>query len=161
MTRSTFTSELMSAISSTDHALALAITLHEVIKGPRGAQAARELREGTTALAVEIELSLDSMGVVTAVTAPRPKPPAEHSLLPHVLWLRDLLCSGQLKALSWEDTRDMVADGLTKGSIDRAALQAAAAGERVRNHTPYVVSMTAAGSVTVLQGRAPSGGSEE
>jgi hypothetical protein len=77
VTRSTFTSELMSAISSTDHALALAMTLHEVLKGPRGAKAARDLRDGTAPLAVDIELSLDSMGVVTAVTAPRPKPLAE------------------------------------------------------------------------------------
>ena len=109
-------------------------------------------------MAVDIELALDSMGVVTAVTAPRPKPPAEHSLLPHVLWLRDLLCSGQLKALSWEDTRDMVADGLTKGSVDRGSLQAAAGGERTREHTPYVVSLTPSGSLVTLQGRAPSGG---
>ena len=152
VTRSTFTSELMAAISSTDHGLAVAITLGEVWNGPQGAGTARRRRDGELPLGVDVELFLDSMGVVTAVTAPRPKPPAEHSLLPHVLWLRDLLQSGQLKALGWEDTRDMVADGLTKGCIDRSQLQEAASGSRTRHHTPYVVSLSQAGKVTVHSG---------
>ena len=103
-------------------------------------------------MGVDIELYLDSMGVVTAVTAPRPKPPAEHSLLPHVLWIRDLLQSGQIKKLGWEDTRDMVADGLTKGCIDRTQLHEAASGSRTRNHTPYTVSLSRAGQLTVHSG---------
>ena len=32
------------------------------------------------------------------------------------------MASGFLKSYSWLDTRDMVADGLTKGSVDRTAL---------------------------------------
>ena len=163
VTRSTFTSELMSAISSTDHALALGLTLHEVTCGPKGPREARALRDGTQQLVFAVDLCLDSMGVVTAVTAPRPKPPAEHSLLPHVLWLRDLLCLGQLRSLAWEDTRDMSADGLTKGSIKRSALHAVASGSRQRVHEPYVVSMTQAGATTILCGkdRQPKGKDEE
>ena len=135
VTRSTFTSELMSAMSSTGHGLALATTLTEMVSGPEEAETARRQRDGEQLMDFHVELCLDSMGVVTAVAAPRPKPPAEHPLLPHVLLLRDLLCSGHLSGLTWEDARDMIADGLTKGSIIREALQAVSSGSRTRTHT--------------------------
>ena len=41
----------------------------------------------------------------------------------HALALRDHLESKQVTKLSWIDTRDMVADALNKGSIDRTALR--------------------------------------
>ena len=88
VTRSTFTSELMSAIAAADHCLALALTLHEVAKGPVSSSDARRMRDGEKPYAFKHHLAVDSMGLLTAVTAPRPKPPAEHSLYPHILWLR-------------------------------------------------------------------------
>ena len=55
--------------------------------------------------------------------APPAQPvPSEKGLLSHVQFIRELLDCGVLKALLWIDTRDMFADGLTKGSIDREAL---------------------------------------
>ncbi len=39
-----------------------------------------------------------------------------------MLYLRELLDAGVLKALTWQDTRDMISDGLTKGAVDRKAL---------------------------------------
>ena len=47
------------------------------------------------------------------------KPPTEKSMLTHVQYLRELLDTKVLASLSWCDTRDMLADGLTKGKVDR------------------------------------------
>ena len=51
------------------------------------------------------------------------KTPAEKGLLSHVQFVRELLDTKVLTALMWIDTRDMLSDGLTKGSVDRQALQ--------------------------------------
>ena len=40
----------------------------------------------------------------------------------HVLALRERLLAGTLSALWWTDTRDMLADGFTKGSVPRDQL---------------------------------------
>ena len=88
-------------------------------------------------------MGIDSMGMLTAVAAPRPKAPAEKSLLPHMLWLRDLRNS-VMKTLSWYDTRDMSPDGLTKGCIDRAAILELAGGTVTRRHHPQTMAVNSA-----------------
>ena len=62
------------------------------------------------------------MSVFAAVTATFVKIPAEKSLLSHVQYLRELLDTKVLEALIWIDTRDMIADGMTKGAVDREAI---------------------------------------
>ena len=47
---------------------------------------------------------------------------AESSLKLHLISIRDRLAQGIVRALFWLDTRTMVADGLTKGGIDRKLL---------------------------------------
>ena len=61
------------------------------------------------------------MSVYAAVTATLIKIPTEKPLLSHIQYTRGLLDTKILEALVWLDTRDMVADGLTKGSVDRDA----------------------------------------
>ena len=70
-------------------------------------------------------LYLDAKSVYAAVTATFIKTPAEKSLLTHVQFLREILDRGTLSAILWIDTRDMIADGLTKGAVGRELLQAA------------------------------------
>ena len=142
VTRSTFTSELMSSIAATDHGLSLKLTLHEIASGPLGPDAAMKLRDGAMECIFQMHLGIDSMGLLTAVTAPRPKAPAEKSLLPHLLWMRDLLKVSVMKTLSWYDTRDMSSDGLTKGCIDRAALLELAGGTVTRKHHPQTMAVS-------------------
>ena len=67
-------------------------------------------------------LSIDAMSVYQAVTASHLKPPSEKSLAGHIFWLRELLDLGIISWLQWLDTRDMSADGHTKGSVDRKVL---------------------------------------
>ena len=69
-----------------------------------------------------MELGIDAASVFAAVAAQDVKDPAECSLKVHVLSIREALNHRKLKALWWLDTRDMLADALTKGGIDRAAL---------------------------------------
>ena len=57
------------------------------------------------------------------------------SLLSHIQYIRDLLDTKVLEALVWIDTRDMVADGLTKGSVDRDALHKCMAGIWLLQHS--------------------------
>ncbi len=58
----------------------------------------------------------------SAVEAKETKTPAEASLLTSVQSVRELLDLKRLRALHWIDTRDMLADGLTKGAVPRDAI---------------------------------------
>ena len=63
---------------------------------------------------------LEGVGTEAAVTG-RP----EACTLHHVQWLQELTRSRALDAAFWVDTRDMIADGMTKGSVPRAIIRAA------------------------------------
>ena len=83
-------------------------------------------------------LYLDAMSVFAAVTAVFIKTPAEKSLLCHIQFLRELLDHGVLAAIVWLDTRDMWADGLTKGAVQREALLRLLDGMCVMMHEPKI-----------------------
>ena len=121
VTRSTFSSELLSACDTADHGMLLALTLHEFSKGVQSSASCRSLRE-IGGWDVKLGLYVDAMSVYAAVTATFLKIPAEKSLLSHVQYLRELLDTKVIEALIWIDTRDMCADGLTKGAVDRSAV---------------------------------------
>ena len=95
---------------------------HEFERGPLDAESARTLREGKLASNVCIQIALDAMSVFAAVTATHIKIPAEKSLLSHVQYVRELLDRSIIDCLLWFDTRDMGADGMTKGSVDRQVI---------------------------------------
>ena len=95
--------------------------LHELACGPVAATEARELRLNG-GYKIPQALYVDAMPVSAAVTAAFIKTPAEKSLRCHVQLLRELLDHGMLAAIVWLDTRDMLADGLTKGAVQRDAL---------------------------------------
>ena len=123
VTRSTFGAELFAACDAVDHCMLLATLLHQLRTGACDVAAARRLRE-EGGWAVQIILAIDAYIVFAAVTAQMVKTPAEESLISHVQYLRELLDKGVIEYISWLDTRDMVADGLTKGAIDRKDIRA-------------------------------------
>ena len=135
VTRSTFAAELFSACDGVDHALMLAITLHEIERGCSGAGEARRLRE-EGGLAFSIWLCIDAMSVLAATSAEAVRAPTEKSLMGHVLWLRELADRGLLTGIAWVDTRDMLSDGLTKGSVARDLIDAALSGKWAQQHAP-------------------------
>ena len=63
------------------------------------------------------------MSVFAAVATTFVKITAEKLLLSHDHYLRELLDTNVLEALIWIDTRDMIADGMTKGAVDREAIR--------------------------------------
>ena len=55
-------------------------------------------------------------------------------VLCHLQYVRELLEHDVLRALVWTDTRDMLADGLTKGSVDRTELHSVMEGTVTMTH---------------------------
>ena len=115
------TSELHAGCDSADLGILVLLILHEIHNGPVTKAQARALRDNG-GYCVPMVLYVDAMSVFAAITATYIKHPAEKGLLSHVQFVRELLDSGVLQALMWIDTRDMLADGMTKGSIDRDML---------------------------------------
>ena len=128
VTRSTFSSELFAATDAIDMGLLTRLALHELQYGLMNDNLAKRILEGFTKSEIQLHAVLDAKSVTAAVTAPILKTPAEPALLVHVRWVRHLLQSKVLQGLHWTDTRSMIADGLTKGSIDRSALEAVMSG---------------------------------
>ena len=56
------------------------------------------------------------------ITAVQPRTPADKPLFLHALAMREYLEAGWVDRLYWFDTLAMLADGLTKGAVDREAL---------------------------------------
>jgi hypothetical protein len=137
VTRSTFAAELFAACDAMDHGLLLATMLHQVQVGAVDCASARQLRE-FGGWKVRIALAVDAYSVFAAATAHQIRIPAEKSLVSHVQFLRELLDRGVLHRLWWMDTRDMAADGLTKGVIDREAVHAIMNGVMFLRHKSQV-----------------------
>ena len=121
MTRSTFTSEGLACVAAVDQAITLTTTLHEIELGPVTIGQTKQFVEEARLL-YKIDGFVDAMLLIRALAASSIKLPQEKSFLLNLLWIADHIRTGLLKSLSWSDTRDMIADGLTKGPIDRALL---------------------------------------
>ena len=67
------------------------------------------------------------------------KVPTEKTLLGHIAWIREMLHIGVLTNVQWCDTRDMAADGHTKGSIDRGLILKVTGGHQkhMRDNNDY------------------------
>ena len=130
--RSTFAAELLAATAAADAALVWALALEELRFGAMSPARAKRRRE-RGGRREHVILTIDAMSIFAAIVAARPKVPAERSLMGHLFWLAELV---RLRALSvsWCDTRDMVADALTKGTVDRRAILAAMRGQLMMVH---------------------------
>ena len=84
-----------------------------------------------------IEALTDSYSIFSYLAAAHLKLPAEKSTYYHLANLREKLVCGLISSYNWTDTRDMVADGLTKGSADRSALSAVMDGKYHLHHAVH------------------------
>jgi hypothetical protein len=73
-------------------------------------------------LPIDLELATDNKGMFSGVTATEVKTPSEPHLLYIMKALRDRLDARSISALWWMDTRDMVCDAMTKGTLSREPL---------------------------------------
>ena len=120
VSRSTFSAELQPGCDAVDQGILISQMIYEVEHGVITAAESKKLRDdgGYSPLA----LYLDAKSVWAAITATNIKVPTDKGLLAHVQYVRELLNHGVLHVIVWVDTRDMVADGLTKGAVHRDAL---------------------------------------
>ena len=65
------------------------------------------------------EAAVDAKAAFDGVTAEQPNTPVEKPLLLHALAMREYLESGHVDVIRWLDTLAMLADGMTKGSVER------------------------------------------
>ena len=82
-------------------------------------------------------MCIDAKSVYDSLVSLMVKTPGEASLLGHLLWLREFLSKRIITSLVWTDTRDMIADGLTKGAIPRGLLLAAMEGKYQLQHESF------------------------
>ena len=125
--RSTFAAELHASLDGLNQGLIVQTAVHEVAHGVAKPSELLDLRQQAK-LRPALEACLDARSVFDAVTASTVKVPADKHLFLHVLKLREFLDTGQLRRLWWIDTRMMLADGLTKGAVERDALTSASEG---------------------------------
>ena len=62
------------------------------------------------------------------------RPPSENSMAGHLWWLADQLRTKQIADLLWCDTRDMRADPMTKGTIERDLITSVMNGQFAYKH---------------------------
>ena len=93
----------------------------ELCLGPlKAEELARRTDSGD--MPVDLEVATDNRGMLNGVTATEVKTPSEPHLLYIMKALRDRLASKSIDAMWWFDTRDMVCDAMTKGTLSREAL---------------------------------------
>ena len=131
--RSTFSAELNGVVDSVEQLLLLQVTLHQIYMGTSQTpeQMVDMLENGQ--LYPPLDVSVDARAVYDAVSATDTCEPAGSSLKLHLLSVRNRMESGIIRRLHWVDTRDMLADGLTKGGIDKQLLH------QVRNNCRFKV----------------------
>ena len=118
--RSTYAAELLSLLDATNQGSVIQLCLHELA---RGTQPSKQLRNLVSSdMAIPMDVGCDAKAVYDSVTATTLKTPDDKHLLLHARAMREFMEMGPVDRLYWFDTEDMLPDGLTKGSIDRAAL---------------------------------------
>ena len=121
--RSTYAAELLSLLDAIGQGNLVATAIEEIQAGAMTARQLLALHSSCRRL-IEHDAGIDARAVFDGVTATQPRTPAEKPLFLHSLAVREHLEAGHLSRLWWFDTRAMLADGLTKGSVDREALVA-------------------------------------
>ncbi len=121
VTRSTFGAELTNQLEASELGMLHRGFWHQVCTGERGAKRLHELVNGGD-IKTQLYMVGDAHAVFTAVTAEEISVPNDRSQLYAVRALRDRLECGSLSRLLRCDTRDMLCDALTKGSIARQAI---------------------------------------
>ena len=119
--RSSYGAEMLANAHGFDDAYPTLVTLHELNNGVLSPEQLKYVREHG-GLALHITLTTDAESVYKSLTSRDLKVPTEKTLLEDVSWRREVISLGFVQCVQWCDTRDMTADGHTKGCIDRAFL---------------------------------------
>ena len=126
--RSTFAAELHAVLDAVNQAIVVQALLTELRHGPMTATALADM-QGVGKLSPPLHVCVDAKSVWDSVVADPTAVPADKHLFLHVRKMREWLDDGLIAKWWWIDTTDMLADGLTKGSVPRNALLQVAGGE--------------------------------
>ena len=121
--RSTFAAELNALIDTIESLLLLQLMLHQCYCGTDESAEELLIKQDYGKLYPPIDIFVDAKSVTEAISAKEVCTPSEQSLKVHLITIRDRLLRGLLRTISWTDTRDMVADALTKGTIERTMIE--------------------------------------
>lgn len=117
--RSAFGAELNGRVGSIESVLLRQCTLHQLYRGTaQSPQRMIDLLEGGL-MYPPLHICADARAVCDATSATDVCEPAGWSLKLHLISVRDRTAYGPVRKLFWVDARDMLADGLNKGGIDR------------------------------------------
>ena len=116
--RNTFAAEAGALGDSGSMAIILAGMQHEIDMGPQTPAQLEHLAENG-GFPSRIVLFTDSNSVYPAVTATEVQLPREKRLAYTVMTIREWFDKRVVHEIIWTDTRSMVCDGLTKGSVNR------------------------------------------
>ena len=123
--RSQFGGELNALLDAAENVLLLQLAFHEILHGSTESQEVLMDRLEAGNLDPPIDMVTDCASVFEAIKAAEVGNPSEASLKLHLLSIRNRMERGVLRSLYWTDTRNMLADGLTKGECSRSILQRA------------------------------------
>ncbi|CAK0831488.1 unnamed protein product [Prorocentrum cordatum] len=119
--RSTYAAELMALLDALGTSTLMNVALTEISEGVCTANAMR-VRQEAGDLVLKMIAAIDAKAVFDAVSAATIKVTTDKRMFVPTLAVREQIDRLQLAQLSWIDTVDMLADGLTKGELDRTAL---------------------------------------
>ena len=117
------------------------VTLFEFIYGVISPEELKLYRE-QGGLKLIVIMTTDAESAYKSLTSRGLKTPAEKTLLGYVSRIRALLQLKVIEAIQWCDTRDMTADGHTKGCIERDLHLEVMSGHQaykhdVKRYSPY------------------------
>ena len=120
ITRSTYAAELRNAVEAASDTIEISMFLQELSHGPMPARKLVEIKENGN-LQFPIHLCVDNRSVFDSISG-SDVTCTDKSMILHARAFREMCDMGIVSALLWIDTRDMLADVLTKGSVDKQAI---------------------------------------
>eukprot|EP00959_Pyramimonas_sp_CCMP1952_P094815 1983357-Pyramimonas_sp.AAC.1 len=103
-------------------------------------------------LIIKATLAVYAEYVFKSLSSKHLKKPTECTLLGHISWIRQMMEREIAHSIQWCDTRDMTADGRTKGGIDREMLLQVMGGTQsfkhdLKHHALYRASQASRSAV--------------
>merc|ERR1712086_164194 len=144
--RSSYSAETLAAAHSLEDCYPTIVTLHELQAGPLTPTQLKNILE-IGGLSIKVTLTIDAESVFKSLSSKDLKKPTECTLLGHISWIRQMMERGIVHCVQWCDTRDMSADGHTKGSTDRDLIYQVMEGIQafkydLKKHIPFRAGQT-------------------
>ena len=102
----------------------------------------------TGSVPMKIEAITDSYSTFSYLAVAHLKLPAEKGTYYHLAYLREELTTSRVRSVNWIDTRDMITDGLAKGSVDRTMLASIMSGSFELKYAVHEYQEPTAGGTT-------------